>query len=50
MLRAAVSLSITCVIQHSPQTFFFCHDGWGPRGLGDLGRRAFYFQGAGEHR
>ena len=22
---------------------------WAPRGLGDLGRRAIYFQGAGEH-
>ena len=22
---------------------------WAPRGFGDLGRRAIYFQGAGEH-
>ena len=28
MLRAAVFLSITGVIQHSQQTFLFCHDGY----------------------
>ena len=28
MLRAAVFLSITGVIQHSQQTLLFCHDGY----------------------
>ena len=28
VLRAAVFLSITGVIQHSKQTFLFCHDGY----------------------
>ena len=28
MLRAAVFLSIAGVIQHSQQTFLFCHDGY----------------------
>ena len=27
----------------------FCVTFWAPRGLGDLERMAFYFQGAGEH-
>ena len=27
----------------------FSHDEWGPRGFGDLGRRAIDFQGAWEH-
>ena len=33
MLRAAVFLSITGVIQHSQQTFLFCHDGYTDRDI-----------------
>ena len=33
MLRAAVFLTITGVIQHSQQTFLFCYDGYTDRDI-----------------